>query len=186
MKNDREIDKVIRQILNGENERFGEIVSHFENRVFSIGMRFFRNCDEARDFAQEVFMKAYYSLKDYRGRGKFQYWLSRIAYNHGISTLKKYQESTLLKDEHIESDIRSPEQLYIKNEINILLEKEMKSLPEKYQVSMELYFYMGLSYKEISSITGFPINTIKSNVLRARRQLHSTLKGTIAEDYDEM
>jgi DNA-directed RNA polymerase specialized sigma24 family protein len=45
---------------------------------------------------------------------------------------------------------------------------------------------MGFTYNEISDITGYPVNTIKSNVLRAKTMLHDELKGTIAEDYHEL
>jgi len=51
---------------------------------------------------------------------------------------------------------------------------------------VELYFFMGLTYGEIGRITGYPVNTIKSNVLRAKTMLRDELKGTIAEDYNEL
>jgi RNA polymerase sigma-70 factor (ECF subfamily) len=62
----------------------------------------------------------------------------------------------------------------------------MNELPEKYRICIEMHFYEDLKYAEISRITGFPINTVKSNVLREKRLLRDSLKKTILEDSNEM
>jgi len=67
-----------------------------------------------------------------------------------------------------------------------MLMRAVGALPERYRICVELYFFMGLTYGEIGRITGYPVNTIKSNVLRAKTMLRDELKGTIAEDYNEL
>ena len=62
----------------------------------------------------------------------------------------------------------------------------MSALPEKYRVCIDLYFFYGLPYAEISAMTGFPVNTIKSHVSRAKRMLRDSLRETMAEGNDEM
>jgi len=59
-------------------------------------------------------------------------------------------------------------------------------LPEKYGICIDLFFFFGLSHGEISEMTGFPINTIKSHVYRAKERLRKALKGTAAGDLYEM
>ena len=75
---------------------------------------------------------------------------------------------------------------HIKDETISLLRNAMNKLPEQYRICVDLYFYMGMKYAEIEGITGYPVNTIKSNVLRAKQILRDRLRGSIAEDYHEM
>ena len=82
--------------------------------------------------------------------------------------------------------VDSPERRSAKNEIRETLHEAVRRLPERYRICVDLYFFLELTYAEISEITGFPVNTIKSHVLRAKAILRDGLKGTAAEEYHEL
>ncbi|MCP4138612.1 MAG: sigma-70 family RNA polymerase sigma factor [bacterium] len=187
MKSDKTPDEVIvKRILNGDTDSFTIIVDRYQKIVFSIGMRFFKNEDDSYDFAQEVFIKAYRKMDSFKERSPFRFWLTRIAYNHGINKIKAGKEEIKLPEEALEGEEKNPEMLHSESEVKEVLLNAIDQLSENYKICVDLYFFLGLSYKQISTITGYPVNTIKSNVFRAKQALRDSLKGTIAEEYYEV
>ncbi len=178
-------EQVLRDVIRGDAEKFKIIVERYQAYIFSIGMRFFRNEDDSYDFVQDVFLKAFNELGTFKGKAFFRSWLVRIAYNYGINRIKEKR----IREEDINeraSEESTPEKDHLKYETVVLLRKAIDDLPEKYRICVDLYFFMGFKYNEIESITGYPVNTIKSNVLRAKQILRDKLRGSIAEDYNEM
>ena len=179
-------EQIIKQVIQGNIEKFIQIVNRYQTHIFNIGMRFLRNEDDSYDFTQDVFIKAYTNLSSYRGWAPFRFWLIKIAYNHGKSKINKIKEEMELIDESLSGEEKIPEKIHLDNEVKQILINAIEQLPERYRICLDFYFYTGLTYHEISNITGFPVNTIKSNVFRAKAILRDKLKGTIAENYDEM
>lgn len=178
-------EQIVKQVIFGGIESFKNLVARYQKKIFGIGMRFFNNIDDAYDFTQEVFIKVYENLSSYAGKAPFKFWLTKIAYNHGINKLGSKRVETDIPDE-IPSADTTPEEKHMRREIRGVLLNAIQQLPERYRICVDLYFFMGLTYGEISNITGYPVNTIKSNVLRAKCMLRGALKGTIAEEYHEM
>lgn len=180
-------EQVVRQIQKGDFELYRLIVERYNDNIFSIGMRFFYNRDDSSDFCQEVFLKIFSKINSYREIAPFKYWLIKIAYNHAINMKKGRPDTATGTDyEDIISRTEPPEKTHIYNEVKKILMEEINRLPDRYRICLDLYFFSGLKYNEISEITGYPVNTIKSDVFRAKNILRQKLKGTIAEDYDEM
>lgn len=179
-------EKIVTLILEGDINKFEQIVLRYEKLIFNIGMRLFKNEDESYDFSQELFLKVYNKLSTYKGLAPFKNWIVRFAYNHGINMLKGKKNESELQEYEKPSDERTPEQNYMISEIKQVLSDEINKLPDKYRICLDLYFFSNFSYAEIKEITSIPVNTIKSHVLRAKNQLRKTLEGTIAEDYNEM
>jgi len=179
-------DYIVRQVLKGNQELFRVIVERYQNHIFTMGMRFFKNPDDAADFTQEVFVKVYNNLSSFKGMASFKSWLMKVGYNHAVN--KFISNKNTQCDEYNDSQGNTPDPLNIvmKNELHDIIEKAINDLPEAYKVCIDLYFYVGLPFKEISHITGYPLNTIKSYVFRAKQHLYNALKGTIAEEYNEM
>jgi RNA polymerase sigma-70 factor (ECF subfamily) len=179
-------EKIVSRTINGDTESYRYIIERYEKHIFNIGLRFFRNGEDSSDFTQEVLIKVFESLESYRGISPFRYWLIKIAYNHARSRIGKMRAFRDIEGIDPESPGDLPEGLLIRSEINDALYEALGELREEYRLCVEMYFLMGLSHSEISSITGITVNTIKSNVRRAKIILRDRLKGTIAEDYNEM
>ncbi len=180
-------EHIVRLVQKGDFELYSLIVERYQDKIFSIGMRFFYDRDDSADFAQEVFLKAFRKIESYREIALFKYWLVKLAYNHGINMKKKKHDDGIgFNSDEIKSNYELPENKHIYGEIKQILEDEINKLPERYRICIDFYFFVGLKYNEISEITGYPVNTIKSDVLRAKNILRQKLKGTIAEEYYEM
>jgi RNA polymerase sigma-70 factor, ECF subfamily len=178
-------EQIVLNVVNGDTNSFRIIVTRYQSYIYSIGMRFFKNAEDAADFVQDVFLKAFSELASYKKKSLFRYWLVRIAYNFGINRIKAGKTELLPAEENI-ADKLSLEKNIVADETINLLRNAIDDLPEQYRICLDLYFYMGLKYSEIEKITGYPVNTIKSNVLRAKGILRDKLRGSIAEDYHEM
>lgn len=179
-------EDIVKSIIQGFTDNFSLIIERYQQKIFSIGIRFFKNEDDARDFTQELFIKVFNKLNTFKAKSAFKYWLIKIAYNMGINQIKSIKEKNIQSLTELDSQERSLENKHINQEIRDTLEKAICKLPANYKICIDLYFFWGLSYKEISSIANIPLNTIKSNVLRAKKILYTSLKGTIAEEYYEM
>lgn len=177
---------IVQDILAGNSNSFIFIIERYQQRIFSMGMRFLKNKDDASDFTQEVFIKVFENLFSYKKKAPFKYWMVKIAYNHGINCAQK-KNNTKEPLDTIHCEAASPEKQYIKKEATQALLEAIQKLPEPYQICVDFYFFLGFTYQQIQEITQLPINTIKSHVFRAKQILRQELEKTAAKEYyDEM
>jgi RNA polymerase sigma-70 factor (ECF subfamily) len=176
-------EEVIGRVLDGDTEAFAVLVRRHEARVKRLGMSFFHDEEDAADFAQDVFVKAYSALASFKGRSLFSTWLLRIAYNTAINSKKRRREQLSLDPEMDIAGSPGTDETQLREETAKAVREAMAGLPPRQALCIELYFYYDLKYAEISEVTGFPVNTIKSHVFRAKRILRERL-GNLREDED--
>ena len=168
---------IVGQIVSGQKDLFRLLVRRHERAVYGMGLSFFRNKEDAADFAQDVFLKAYKNLSNFEGRSRFSTWLYRIAYNTAVNMVNRRKEYlSLAEDELGEDDNHTPEKLLLKGAAREAIRKALDELPERYRVCVDLCFFYDRSYQEIEAITGFPVNTIKSHMFRAKKLLREKLE----------
>jgi RNA polymerase sigma-70 factor (ECF subfamily) len=171
---------IVGQVVGGQKDLFRLLVRRYERPVYGMGMSFFRNAEDASDFTQEVFLKVYRSLSRFEGRSRFSTWLYKIAYNtavNGVNRRKEYQ-SLAVEDMGVEAaHDDTPERMAIRAAARDAVAASLEDLPERYRICIDLFFFYDCSYREIEAITGFPVNTIKSHVFRAKRLLREKLEG---------
>ena len=168
--------EIIERVLDGDANAFSYLVQRYQRRVLRLGYGFFKNQDEAEDFAQDVFVKAFVGLAGFMGRSSFSTWLTRIAYNAGLNAKRKSGRFEPLDVEPVDTRNLSPEDQHLRAETVRAIKKAVADLPEKYAICLELFFGDGMKYDEISEVTGFPVNTIKSHVFRAKHELRTALE----------
>ena len=166
---------IIGRILEGDTNAFSVLVRRYQHRILRLGYGFFKDGDAAKDFAQDVFLKAYAGLSGFRGHSSFSTWITRIAYNTGINAKRRLDRFEPLDGDPVDGLSLGPEELHLRSEAAAALRRALADLPERFAICLELYFGGGMKYEEISHITGFPVNTIKSHVRRARQSLRDAL-----------
>jgi len=169
-------EEAIGRVLDGDTEAFAVLVRRHRQRVRRLGMSFFRDEEEADDFTQDVFVKAYTALASFKGKSLFSTWLLRIAYNTAINSKKRRRETVWLDPEAEIPGAPGVDVSHLREETAAAVREAMAELPERQAICIELYFFYDLKYSEISEVTGFPVNTIKSHVFRAKRILRERLK----------
>jgi len=177
--------ELIRRSQEGDGEAFGVLIERYKGKVFSLAYGFTRDRTAADDLAQEVFIKAYFSLPKFKARSGFGTWLYRIGVNHAKDYLRK--KRSRLRDISIE-DIgeqrlsaaeRSQEDIRSEEERRALVLAALERLPEKYRVILTLRDIEGMSYEDISRILGLSPGTVDSRLHRARQKLRQRLTSSL-------
>jgi RNA polymerase sigma-70 factor, ECF subfamily len=183
-------EELVRAAANGDRPAFDDLVRRHQDRVFNLCVWFLFDYQEADDMAQEVFIKAYRSLKSFRFEAKFSTWLYRIAVNtckNRVNSLeyriKKWTDRLNTgdmnpgdaADEDHSSQTFSPQEHLEKKEKMQQIKKAVNGLSGDKKAVVVLRDIEGLSYDEIARITGLAIGTIKSKLARARAELQQRL-----------
>ena len=175
-----EESRIIRAVLDGNTNAFDDLVEEHQNRVYHIALKMTGNEEDAFDLSQETFLKAYRSLKSFRGEAGFGSWLYRLASNLCIDFLRKkkrrpLQTASLDDEEGRPTDLpdlrHEPQNELERKEIREKVRAGLRRLPEEQRLILVLRDVEGFSYQEISSILGVELGTVKSRIYRARARL---------------
>ncbi|MDR2181941.1 MAG: sigma-70 family RNA polymerase sigma factor [Treponema sp.] len=166
---------LVAEIISGNRELFRLLIERHQQSVHAMGMGFFHNREDAADFTQDVFLKAYRGLSAFKGDSRFSTWLYSIAYNTAVNGIKRRREYRSLAEEEALNEA-SPESEALRGAVKQAVLDAVTDLPEKYRVCVDLYFFYGRSLLEIEKITGFPLNTVKSHLFRAKKLLREKLE----------
>ncbi|MDR1072123.1 MAG: sigma-70 family RNA polymerase sigma factor [Treponema sp.] len=167
---------LVAEIVSGKKDLFRFLVTRYERHVYGMGMSFLRNEDDALDFTQEVFLKVFKGLTNFEGRSRFSTWLYKVAYNTAINSAHRKKEFHSLAEDEQAGDFDTPEQGAMRLLAKSAVREAVQSLPDRYRICIDLFFFYDRSYNEIEAITGFPVNTIKSHVFRAKKVLREKLR----------
>ena len=184
--------KLIRAFQAGKKAAFDELVLSHKDKVFNLCYWFIGDYQEANDLAQDVFFKAFKALKSFRFESAFSTWIYRITVNTCKNRLNSLQYRLKKKFIHFNNtaaknnpgveladESSSPEGELWRKEKSRLIQTAINSLSAEKKAVVVLRDIEGLSYEEISSVTGFNLGTVKSKLARARRDLREKLKGEI-------
>jgi len=154
--------------------------------------------DEASELAQEAFLRAYKSIKNFKGDSLFSTWIYKVTTNVCLDELRRRKNKNIISlDEDVEHDGNEfkrqvkdespgPESLAERNELKRIVTEAINLLPEDYKVVIVLRDIQGFSYEEISNIIKCPAGTVKSRINRARQALKKILEKSgelIIEDF---
>lgn len=178
--NSEDID-LINSFIKGNQNAFNLIVRKYQKKVYWIIRKMVLDHDDADDITQEVFLKLYRSLDDFRGESKFFTYLYRISINYSLNHINKNKKIISRKVDFENADLRSTD-LKADEEIDSkertkLLEKAIKSLPEQQRTVFNMRYYDNLSYEEISNILNKSTGGMKANYFHAIKKIEKCLRG---------
>lgn len=180
-------DKVIvSKILEGNQNAFTLLVKKHERLVYHIVNRIVLDNEATKDICQEVFIKVYLKLEDFKFDAKLSTWIATIAYRNALNFLKKEKKvdiSDLENEGNYGTIPRTPSPLEAleTKDMQIQVEKLIENLPVHYKTVLTLYHLNEFNYKEIYEITGWPEGTVKNYLFRARNLLKEMLKKGLGE-----
>ncbi|PCJ20891.1 MAG: RNA polymerase sigma factor RpoE [Gammaproteobacteria bacterium] len=176
---------LVAQVLSGNKKAFDLLVKKYQQRVVSIVGRYVDDFHECQDVAQDVFIKAYRALPNFRQESAFYTWLYRIAINtaknHIVARARRVRGSDLELDDqeqYVEPklhDVASPERLLMADEIERVIYASLAAMSEDLRVAITLREFDGLSYEEIAQVMECPVGTVRSRIFRAREDIDSKL-----------
>lgn len=177
---------LITLVHQGEHGAFRVLVERYQERIRNLIYSIFHEPEVVDDLSQEVFIKAYEALPQFRFQSSFYTWLYRIAVNKSRDELRKRKVRRWFSLQSLmeSSDKELGTKLAVEphdREMQELLAAGLQSLPEKYRIAIVLKDIDGLSYEEIAEIMECEIGTVKSRLSRARAMLRKVLEPLFKE-----
>ena len=185
---------LIRAVQAGDMAAFDELVLKHKDRLFNLVYWSVGDYQDANDCAQEIFIKVFKSIKKFRFESAFSTWLYRIAINTCKNRIKssayRWKKKTVSLEtsnsskngnpfSEIVNGAPTPVMALEKKERTMRIQNAINSLPEEQNRVVVLRDIQGLSYQDISDITGLNLGTVKSRLARGRLELKNQLKGRI-------
>jgi len=174
----REIDKdIINMAARGDTTALEEIYKQYSSTVYTIALGITRDRQDAEEATQDVFIKVFRSLNDFRFGSSFGTWLYRISVNTAINVYRKHARRVTMSipyDELKDSGMAAPQiqqnetrQQDAAARVTALLD----NLSPEHRACITLREIEGLDYKDIAGVLKIPLNTVRSRLKRAREAL---------------
>lgn len=172
--------ELIRSSVEGDKNAFGELVNRYQKMVARTVKGMLGDSVYAEDIGQEVFIKLYNSLTDFRGESKLSTYIQKIAVNLTLNEIKRRKRffSMFIQtgDDEIHELEIADNGYEEKKEAKEIVQKALMSLEPKYRIVVTMRMLQGYSTKETAEILDLPIGTVLSRLSRAQDQLRNILK----------
>jgi RNA polymerase sigma factor (sigma-70 family) len=184
--------EIISRILRGEQQAYAELVKRYQNFVFTICMRYTSSREDAEEIAQDIFVKAYRNLADFRGEAKFSTWLYTIVNTSCITFLRKKKlETSSLDDEKVFARADNMDGGMKANQVEqkskIAMVNRAIALLGTDDARIITLFYKGeQSLEEIGTILGLEPNTVKVKLHRARHRLKEKMETHFEQEVKDL
>ena len=167
---------LVQRCLQGDAEAFRPLVERYQHVLYRVALRMLGDAEDARDCAQNAFMKAYTNLANYDVRFRFFSWLYRILLNDCLNVLRARRPIEAL-DPFLEG-ADNPFEHARSNETRDRVRAAILQLSPEHREVIVLRHLADLSYTEIADMTGLPEKTVKSRLFSARQRLADLLLTT--------
>jgi RNA polymerase sigma-70 factor, ECF subfamily len=180
------------ELRSGSEAAFDWLVTHYHGPVYGLVRGVLFDSSEAADVTQEVFLKAFRGIRDFRGGSSLKTWLYRIAVrealNHRRWTWRHLRQQVFLDDAsaqemaliEIEDSSPSPFDALASRELQLVVHRALNDVAEAFRTAVILRDLEGMSYEEVAEVLGVSVGTVKSRILRGRRALREILEPVFA------
>jgi RNA polymerase sigma-70 factor (ECF subfamily) len=181
-------EELMARVAEGDEGAFEILVNRHQTSVLNLVYRFIGDRTQAKDLAQEVFIRVWQAAKSYEPKAKFTTWIYRITANLCFNELKSSRRKKWLQflrsegDREVQTEEEfpegppSPEDLLLAKERSRRISDALQRLPDNQRMALILKRYDDLSYQEIAQVLGCSVSAVESLLVRAKRTLQEKLK----------
>jgi RNA polymerase sigma-70 factor, ECF subfamily len=174
---------LVKQAAAGDRHAFGQLVERYKRPMASVVLRLVSRSEDVDDIVQDVFIRAWGGLPNFRGDAQFSTWLHKIAINTALKHRARYRkerENISVDDMLVElpqtDDKDDPHQRAERKEQELRVRQAVEGLPEKQRVVVVLHYFEGYSCEEIGGLIGCSVGTVWSRLHYACKKLKGTLE----------
>jgi RNA polymerase sigma-70 factor, ECF subfamily len=184
--------EIISRVLKGEQQVYAQIVERYQSYVFTLVLRLVESREDAEEVSQDIFVKAYRSLADFRGESKFSTWLYTIVRTSCITFLRKKKlQTTSLDNEKISVQIENQESSFKANLIEqksrqAMVNEAIQMLSTDDAEIITLFYKAEQSLDEMGTILGLEPNNVKVKLHRARQRLKEKMEKYFSHEVREL
>jgi RNA polymerase sigma factor (sigma-70 family) len=172
---------------SGDPMAFGELWKRYSRKMFATIVKITRNYEDAEDALQESFLKAYMHLRDFRGKSKFSSWMTSIAINSALMSLRKRRSRPTFSIDDSDSDHsagyrepasgeQSAEELYIRQEQGRNIGDAITRLHPPLRGVVEIHLAQGTGVDETAATAGISLSAAKSRLMRAKNEIRRSMR----------
>ena len=178
---------ILERAACGEIEAFQQVYKATSGFVYNVALRITQNSADAEEVTQDVFMKIYHSLKDFRQRSTFKTWLYRVTVNTAINRYRKTkrEQKDMLDYDSLSGVLpggSSAAEGAIQSDDETRLRALLNILNPEFKTCLVLREIEGFSYQEIAATLKIPLNTVRSRLKRARQILLEAARKGLVKD----
>ena len=152
-------------------EAFAELVKATSHQLYGVIRRLVQYHEDADDVLQNTYLKAWQSLDSFRGDSLLTSWLYKIAVNESLSFLSRQSDTDALTDIDSARDLAS-DPYFDGDEIQLLLQQAIASLPEKQRVVFNLKYFEQMKYENMSTLLDTSVGALKASYHLAVKKIH--------------
>ena len=176
-------EQLVRKSQQDDERAFGELVSRYESKVYSLALKMVRNPEDAEDVLQDTFLRAYRGIKSFKGNSTFSTWIYRITANSALMRLRKRQLPTVSIDDADEREAPiniadwapGPVEQMLNQETQAAMTEAIEALPPEFRQVFVLRDIEELSNAEVAEILDLSVAAVKSRLHRARLKVRNRL-----------
>jgi RNA polymerase sigma-70 factor (ECF subfamily) len=170
-------DALVAACLAGRADAFALIVERHRRSVYQLCYRFVSNHEDASDLTQDVFLRAYRGLRNFRGRSTLATWLYRIGVNVCLNRVsaKKLPSEPIDERQHIDTRAESASDRLLRGERAVRVRAAIAQLPRKQRATLILRVYHEMSHQDIADALGSSVGAAKANFFHALGNLKRLL-----------
>ena len=175
-------EQLIEELRNPSTQKngFAKLVSKYSERLYWQICKMVLSHDDANDILQDVFIKAWTNIDNFRGEAKLSTWLYRIAINESVTFInkKKIQNNISMDESHsfllntLEAD-----KFFDGDQTQKLLQEAILKLPEKQRIVFQMRYFDEMKYEDISDILGTSVGALKASYHHAVKKIESFFEG---------
>ena len=181
-------DELVARTKDGDASAFDDLVRRYSPRVYGLVYNMTSNHEETNDLLQDIFLKAFRSIKGFRGDSSFYTWIHTIAANMTINFLKKRNrrrgpslddiDARIENDpDYIEATAKTdPRREATLSELQKKLNEALQKLSHDHRAVVTMFDIQGMPHAEIAKILGTSEGTVRSRLFYAHRQLQNYLE----------
>jgi RNA polymerase sigma-70 factor (ECF subfamily) len=166
--------------LGGRREAFDLIVERHRRHIYQLCFRFMGSHEDASDLAQDVFIRAFKGLRNFKNESSLGTWLYRVAVNVCLNrrALKRPETEPLDPAQHVDTRLDSPLEQVLREEKALVVRDAIARLPPKQRATLVLRVYQELSHEEIADVLGSSVGAVKANFFHALGNLRRYLQSS--------
>jgi len=187
-------EELVARSRTGDMDSFNQLILRWERPIYALAYRVIGQEEDARDVAQETFLRAFRALPGFKGQAKFSSWIYRIALNLCRDWIRRKRRTPVspLPDDVDISELaaeqgpsESVEDLVARRELSAVVEEAMTLLPEEQRTAVILKEYHGMTFQEIADLQGCPLSTVKTRLYQGLSVLRKHLKDRIPSPMEQ-
>ena len=176
--------ELLQNAIQGDRRAFNEIVNKYKQRIYFTAMKMVRNKDDAYDITQDVFIKAYRNMGNFKGDSNLFTWLYRITVNTSLNykSRDKFRGMTSVQD--METTPESPDRPdndFVESRLMDRLDKAVARLPNQQKSVFVMRYYNQMTHSEIARIMNRSEGAVKANYFQALKKIRSEFADILSE-----